>query len=53
MLMFREYEEQIRESYQDEEQIETRHDWRGHLDVLLQRLASVVTTGNRIGRGQN
>lgn len=39
--------------HQDEEEVEAAHDGGGHVDVLLQTLAAVVASTDRVGGSQD
>lgn len=39
--------------HQDEEEVKTAHDGGGQVDVLLQTLATVITSTNRVGGSQD
>ena len=38
---------------ENEEEVESGHDGGSHVDVLLQRLSTIVASSNRIGCRQN
>ncbi len=40
-------------AYEDEEEVETGHDGRRHVDVLLERTRAIVAAADGVGRGQD